>query len=127
MSAKIERPALSGSHGEIALFQLDGRMFSSGGITKKSPANAAMPPAVFRTIAPIGEREDADQHQVEGAAEHRARDAGVRERDLQDVVAVRIAWLRKNAITTGPTISANVTTAKTRPSPTARAAASAPP
>ena len=36
----------------IALFQLDGRMFSSGGITKKMAANAEIPPAVLRTIAP---------------------------------------------------------------------------
>ena len=28
-------------------------MFSSGGMTKKMAANVAMPPAVFRVIAPM--------------------------------------------------------------------------
>ena len=37
----------------MALFQLVGRMFISGGMTKKIAAKAAMPPAVLRTIAPI--------------------------------------------------------------------------
>ena len=44
--------AIEVSYGEIALFQLVGRMFISGGMTKKIAANAAMPPAVLRTIAP---------------------------------------------------------------------------
>ena len=70
----------------IALFQLVGRMFISGGITKKIAAKAAIPPAVLRTIAPSASAKIADQHQVDGAADHRPRDAGVRERDLQDVV-----------------------------------------
>ena len=49
---KIDRPALSGSQGEIALFQLVGSTFMSGGSTNMIAAKAAIPPAVFRTIAP---------------------------------------------------------------------------
>ena len=86
MSAKTSRAALEGRYSEIAWFQLVGRMFISGGITKKIPAKAAIPPAVLRVIAPSAEREDADHGQVERPADHRARDARMRERDLEDVV-----------------------------------------
>ena len=37
----------------MAVFQLDGSTFISGGITKKIPAKVAIPPAVLRIIAPI--------------------------------------------------------------------------
>ena len=87
-SEKSGRPASLGRYGEIALFQHVGRTFSSGGITKKIPANVAIAPAVLRTIAPIAEREEADEHQVDGAADHDAGDAGARERDLKDVMPV---------------------------------------
>ena len=53
VSEKIERPASLGRYGRIASFQLVGRTFSSGGMTKKIAAKAAIPPAVLRTIAPI--------------------------------------------------------------------------
>ena len=48
----IASPAARGRYGETAWFQLDGRTFISGGITNKIPAKVAMPPAVFRVIAP---------------------------------------------------------------------------
>ena len=38
----IARPALLGRYGEMALFQLVGRTFISGGSTKKTAANAEM-------------------------------------------------------------------------------------
>ena len=38
----------------MAWFQLLGRMFISGGMTKKMPANVAIAPAVLRTIALSG-------------------------------------------------------------------------
>ena len=52
MSEKIASPAVLGRYGLIALFQSEGRMFRSGGITNMIAAKVAMPPAVFRTIAP---------------------------------------------------------------------------
>ena len=48
----MSTPALLGRYSEIALFQLVGRMFMSGGITKKIAAKIAIPPAVLRVIAP---------------------------------------------------------------------------
>ena len=63
-----------------------GRMFSSGGITKKIATKTAIPPAVLRVIAPSAEREDPDHRQIERPAEDRPRDAGRGERDLQDLM-----------------------------------------
>src|SRR5581483_635097 len=51
-SVNIDSPAFDGRYGEIALSQLDGSRSRSGGITKRIPANVAIPPAVLRTIAP---------------------------------------------------------------------------
>jgi hypothetical protein len=48
----IAWPALLGRYGEMALLQLEGRTFMSGGITNRIPAKAEMPPAVLRRIAP---------------------------------------------------------------------------
>ena len=48
----IASPAWRGRYGEAALFQLVGKTFIRGGSTNISPANVAIPPAVFRTIAP---------------------------------------------------------------------------
>ena len=81
--AKSWRPALLGRYWLIALFQLVGSVNISGGRTKKMAANAAIPPAVLRTIAPIASAKIADEHHVDGAADHRARDARLRERDLE--------------------------------------------
>ena len=53
MEGEVCRPASIGRYWLIALFQLSGRMFMSGGKTKKIAAKAAIPPAVFRMIAPI--------------------------------------------------------------------------
>jgi hypothetical protein len=49
---RIDSPAESGRYGDAALFQLVGRTFMSGGNTNMIPANAAIPPAVLRMIAP---------------------------------------------------------------------------
>ena len=47
MSARTALPALPGMYGEIALFQLDGRTFSRGGMTNMIAAKNAIPPAVL--------------------------------------------------------------------------------
>ena len=68
---------LHGMYGEMALFQLVGRMFMSGGITKKSAGERRDPAGRVADDRADAEREDPDQHQVEGAADHRACDAGI--------------------------------------------------
>ena len=74
------------------MFQLVGSTFMSGGSTNMIPANAAMPPAVLRTIAPRPSAEEADDGQVERSADDRARDVWVAERERRCAAATRIAW-----------------------------------
>ena len=94
--AKIVSPGLEREHAApscvgqvlamIALFQLVGRMFISGGITKKIAGEGRDPACGVADDRADAEREDPDQHEVDRAADHRAGHARVRERDLQDVV-----------------------------------------
>ena len=87
VNEKIERPALFGRYGEMALFQLVGRMSRSGGITKKMAAKTAIPPAVLRNIAPSASAKIPSSIRYTAAADDGTSNAVVRERDLEDVVA----------------------------------------
>ena len=105
-------PALLGRYGLIAFDQLEGSRLRIGGSTNMIPTSATMPPAVWRTIAPIP-RPKMPITVRKSAAPITARgDARVGERDLEWRLE-RIDWPTKNAIRTAGRLTTRVTTANT--------------
>ena len=77
VSEKIDRPASLGSHGLIASFQLEGNTFRSGGNHEEQSREGGDPACGVANDRSDGEREHPDQHQVDGATDHRARHPGM--------------------------------------------------